>query len=81
MLTIHGQHHLKADTDRLYVPRKDGGRGLMQIEGASITEVIKLKEYVEHTDDPLMQIVRTHQHKTSSTLFHTATSLQKMYSE
>jgi hypothetical protein len=49
----------------------------MQIEGAYITEVIKLKEYVEHTEDPLMQIVRTHQHNTSSTLFHTATNLQK----
>jgi hypothetical protein len=32
---------------------------------------------VEHTDDPLMQIVRTRQHNTSSTLFQTATSLQK----
>jgi hypothetical protein len=42
MLTIHGQHNPKADIDRLYVPRKDGGRGLMQIEGAYITEVIKL---------------------------------------
>jgi hypothetical protein len=29
---------------------------------------------VEHTDDPLMQIVRTHQHNTSST---PATNLQK----
>jgi hypothetical protein len=46
-------------------------------DGAYITKVIKLKEYVEHTDDPLMQIVRTHQNNTSSTLFHPATNLQK----
>ena len=26
LLTIHGQHHPKADVDRLYVPRKQGGR-------------------------------------------------------
>jgi hypothetical protein len=32
MLTIHRQHHQKPDIDRLYVPRKDGGRGLMQVE-------------------------------------------------
>jgi hypothetical protein len=51
----------------------------MQIEGAYITEVIKLKEYVEHTEDPLMQIVRTHQHNIRSTLFHTATNLQKSF--
>jgi len=24
LLTIHGQHHAKADVDRLYVPRKTG---------------------------------------------------------
>jgi len=29
LLTIHGQHHPKADVDRLYVPRKQGRRGLM----------------------------------------------------
>jgi hypothetical protein len=57
MLTIHGQHHPKADIDRLYVPRKDGGRILMQIEGAYMAEVITLKECVEHTENPLMQIV------------------------
>jgi hypothetical protein len=49
----------------------------MQIEAAYMTEVIKLKEYVEHTEVPLMKIVRTHQHNTSSTVFHTATNLQK----
>jgi len=34
ILTIHGQHHPNADVDRLYVPRKQGGRGLMQLEAA-----------------------------------------------
>jgi len=34
IITIHGQHHRKADVDRLYVPRKQGGRGLMQLEAA-----------------------------------------------
>jgi len=32
LLTIHGRHHPKADVDPLYVPRKQGGRGLMQLE-------------------------------------------------
>jgi hypothetical protein len=34
LLTIHGQHHPKADVDRLYVPRKQGERGLMWLEAA-----------------------------------------------
>jgi hypothetical protein len=32
MLTIYRQHHSRADTDCVYVLRKDEGRRLMQIE-------------------------------------------------
>jgi hypothetical protein len=47
MLTIHGHHHRRADIDRLYFPRKGGGRGLMQVEGAYIAETVNLVEYVD----------------------------------
>jgi hypothetical protein len=47
MLTIHGQHHPRADIDHLYVPRKEGGRRLMQAEGTYIAETLSLVEYVE----------------------------------
>jgi hypothetical protein len=40
ILTIRGQHHPRADTDCLYVPRKEGGRGLMQAEGTYMAETI-----------------------------------------
>ncbi|KAF2889734.1 hypothetical protein ILUMI_16438 [Ignelater luminosus] len=30
MLTTYKMHHPKADVDRMYTSRKDGGRGLMQ---------------------------------------------------
>ena len=39
LLTIHGQRHPKTDVDRLYVPRKQGGRGLMQQEAAHAVEI------------------------------------------
>ena len=42
LLTIHGEHHPKADVDRLYIPRKQGGRGLMQLEAAPAVEITKL---------------------------------------
>jgi hypothetical protein len=32
LLTIHEQYHPKADGDHFYVPRKQGGRGLIQLE-------------------------------------------------
>jgi hypothetical protein len=47
MLTIHGQHHPRADINRLYVPRKEGERGLMQEEGNYIAETLNLVEYVK----------------------------------
>ena len=33
-------HHPKADTDRLYGKRKEGGRGLVQVEAAYKAEII-----------------------------------------
>ena len=75
-LTIHGQHHPKADVDRLYVPRKQGGRGLKQLEAAHTIEITKLVEYVDRKEDPLIQVVRTHQHNTDSAVLQTARCLR-----
>ena len=63
LLTIHGHHHPEADLGRLYVPREQGGRGLMQLEEAYAVEITKSVEYVDSKQYPLIQIVRTHQHK------------------
>jgi hypothetical protein len=79
MLTIHGQHRSRADIYRLYVPRKEGGRGLMQVEGASIAETVNLVEYVESKENPLIQIVRTHQHNTNSALLQTANKFKNFF--
>ena len=76
LLTIHGQHHPKADVDRLYVPRKQGGRGLMQLEAALAVEITKLVEYVDRKEDPIIQDVRTHQHNTDSAVLQTARYLK-----
>jgi hypothetical protein len=62
ILTIYGQHHLRADTDRLYVPRKGGGRGLTQIDMTYTTRTTKLVESMEGSEDLLLQVVTTHQH-------------------
>jgi len=59
LLTIHGQHHPKADVDRLYVPRKQGRKGLMQLEVAHAVGITKLAEYVDRKEDPRIQVVRT----------------------
>ena len=79
LLTIHGQRHSEADADHLYVPRKHGERGLMQLEKAYAVEITKLEEYVERKEEPLIQIVRTHQYiiiHINSAVVQTARSLK-----
>jgi GNAT superfamily N-acetyltransferase len=76
LLTIHGQHHPKADVDSLYVSRKYRGRGLMQLEETYIIEITKLMEYVGSTGDPLIQVVRTHQNNIKSAKGQRARSLR-----
>ena len=44
VLTMCKMHHPKADTGRLYVKRKEGGRGLVQIEVAYKAEIINITE-------------------------------------
>jgi hypothetical protein len=65
---VCGQHHPRADTDRLYVPIRGGGQGLLQIEAACITETTELMEYIKGSEDLLLQVVRTHQHNANAFL-------------
>ena len=46
----------------MYVPRKQGRWGLMQLEEAYTVEITKLVEYIDSKEDPLRQTVRMHQH-------------------
>jgi len=46
MQTMYKMHHPKSDIDRLYVKRKEGGRGLVQIEAAYKAEIINIAEYL-----------------------------------
>ena len=61
---------------RLYVPRKQGGRGLMQLEADHAVEITKLVEYVDRKEDPPIQVVRKHQHNTDSAVLQTVRCLK-----
>jgi hypothetical protein len=43
---MYKMHHPKVDIDRLYIKSKEGGRGLVQVEAAYKTEIIKIAEYL-----------------------------------
>jgi len=48
----------------------------MQPEETYIPEIIKLQEYTDSKENPLIQIVRLHQHTTNSAMLQTARSLR-----
>ena len=56
-------HHPKADIDRLYVKRKEGGRGLVQVEAAYKAEIINIVEYLNtnYKEDQFVNIVKNHE--------------------
>jgi hypothetical protein len=49
ILTMCKMYHPKADTERLYIKRKEEGRGLVQVEAAYKTEIITITEYLKST--------------------------------
>ena len=63
MLTMYKMHHPKADIDRLYVKRIEGGRGLVQIEVAYKAEIINIAEYLKtnYKEDQFVNIVKSHE--------------------
>ena len=58
MFTIYEALHLKSDVDRLYIPRKEGGRGLISTENCVELATRGLKLYVHGIEERLIQAAR-----------------------
>ena len=50
--------HPKSDVDRLYIPRKEGGRGLISIENCVELAIRGLQVYVHRSEQILIQTAR-----------------------
>ena len=61
LLTVHKMHHPKADVERLYLPRSNGGRGMTQFELSYKTATIGLYGYLDLSQDWMMQRVFQHE--------------------
>jgi hypothetical protein len=76
-------HHPKADIDRLCVKRKEGRRGLVQVETAYKAEIINIAEYLntKYKEDQFVNIVKVHespQPNMNSTLKSAAKILEEL---
>ena len=63
LLSCNRMHHPKADVDRLYLPRAQGGRGLIQFELAYKTTTIGLAKYLEISNDWMLKLVENHERR------------------
>ena len=58
LFTIYGALHPKSDVDRLYIPKKEGGRSLISIEDCVELAITGLEVYVHGTEKRLIQAAR-----------------------
>ena len=57
-MTMHKALHLRDDVDRLYVSRKEGGRGLTSIENSIDASIQRLEDYIRKHDGELITAIR-----------------------
>ena len=57
-MTMHKALHPRDDVDRLYVPRKEGGRGFASIEDSVDTSIERLKDFIEKHERGLITAIR-----------------------
>ena len=57
LLTMFGVFHMKSNMDRLYMKRKEGGRGLISVMECVRGEEIALSEYVVASDEWMLKVV------------------------
>ena len=57
-MNMHKALHPRDDVDRLYVSRKEEGRGFPSIEDSVDTSIQRLEDYIEKHDGGLIRVIR-----------------------
>ena len=50
-MIMHKALHHRDDIDRLYVSRKEGGRGPASIEDSVDASILRLEDYIENAEE------------------------------
>ena len=58
LMTMHKALHPRDNVDRLYIPKKEGGRGLASIENSVDTSIQRLEDYIEKHERGLITAIR-----------------------
>ena len=57
-MTMHKALHPRDDVDRVYVSRKEGGRGLVSIKDSVDASIQRLKDYIQKHEGGLITATR-----------------------
>ena len=71
---MHKALHPRDDVDRLYVPRKEGGRELASIEDSVDTSIQRLEDYIEKHERGVTAAIRNN---TDNTIDNRMTKTRK----
>ena len=63
LLPMHRMYHPKSDVNKLFFPRKEGGRGLVQLELSLKTSVVKMDTYLNNANDWILKLVKNYEQK------------------
>ena len=74
LTTLQKALHPKDDVDRLYVPRKEEGKGLASIEDSVDTSIQRLEDYIEKHERGLITAIRNN---TDNTIDNRMTKIRK----
>ena len=77
-MTMHKALHPRDDVDRLYVSRKEGGRGLASIEDTVDASIQRLEDYIEKHERGLITTIRV---DTDNTINERMTTTRKQKCE
>ena len=72
-------HHPKSDVNRLYLPHKEGGRGLVQLELSLKTSIIAMDTYLNNTKDWMLKLVKKHEQ--NKRMYSITTDAKKYFNE
>ena len=73
-MTMHKTLHPRDDVDRLYVSKKEGGRGLASIENTVDASILRLEDYIEKHERGLITTIRR---ETDNTIDERMTTTRK----
>ena len=65
-MTMHKALHPIDDVDRLYVSRKEGGRGLARIEDSVNASIQRLEDYIEKWGEERIRATRNNTDSTKT---------------